>query len=174
MSRTKSPNLELFSERTSSIYRNVKLKDRASFFSFFLRNPLLTIFLYWKLHNWLTPNMNALKKMMQYWLIDWLLFNSVKWGLFQQYACQEQVYEQCIMKVNAYKLGRAYGRSLDCYWKKIMYGNDRPGMFCLAVSHQQPLPTRILRIGYSTLLVPYRRKPKGTSFRFCPSVRPSH
>jgi hypothetical protein len=33
-------NLELFSERTSSIY-NVKLKDRANFFSFFLRSPCM-------------------------------------------------------------------------------------------------------------------------------------
>jgi len=38
---TKSPNLELFSERTSSIYRNVKLKDRDSFFSFLLRRPCM-------------------------------------------------------------------------------------------------------------------------------------
>ena len=33
-------NLELFSERTSSIYQKVKLKDCASFFSFFLETPL--------------------------------------------------------------------------------------------------------------------------------------
>ena len=131
MSRTKSPNLELFSERTSSIYRNVKLKDRANFFSFFLRNPLLNIFLYWKLHNWLTPNMNALKKMMQYWLIDWLLFNSVKWGLFQQYACQEQVYEQCIMKVKRLQVGKGIWQKFrlllekDYVWKRSA-GNVLP------------------------------------------------
>jgi hypothetical protein len=131
MSRTKSPNLELFSERTSSIYRNVKLKDRASFFSFFLRNPLLNIFLYWKLHNWLTPNTNALKKMMQYWLIDWLLFNSVKWGLFQQYACQEQVYEQCIMKVKRLQVGKGIWQKFrlllekDYVWKRSA-GNVLP------------------------------------------------
>jgi hypothetical protein len=33
--------LELFSERTSSIYRNVKLKHWASFFSFFFRSPCM-------------------------------------------------------------------------------------------------------------------------------------
>ena len=33
MRSTKSPSLELFSERTSSIQRNGKLKDQASFFS---------------------------------------------------------------------------------------------------------------------------------------------
>ena len=38
---TKSPNLELFSERRSSIYRNVQLKDRDSFFSFLLRRPCM-------------------------------------------------------------------------------------------------------------------------------------
>ena len=40
MRSTKSPNLELFTEKTSFIQRNVKLKDRASFFSFFLRTPV--------------------------------------------------------------------------------------------------------------------------------------
>ena len=46
MGSTKSPSLELFSERTSSIQQNVKLKDWASFFSFFLINPCPKIFHY--------------------------------------------------------------------------------------------------------------------------------
>ena len=37
MRSTWLPNLELFSERTSSIKRKVKLKDIANFLSFFLR-----------------------------------------------------------------------------------------------------------------------------------------
>jgi len=41
MLSTKSSNFEIFSERTSSIQRNVKLKDRDSFFSFFLRSPCM-------------------------------------------------------------------------------------------------------------------------------------
>ena len=41
MRSTKSPNLELFSERTSSIQQNMKLKNRASFFSFFLSEKSL-------------------------------------------------------------------------------------------------------------------------------------
>ena len=41
MRSTKSPSLELFSERTSYIWRNAKLKDRASFFSFYLRSPCM-------------------------------------------------------------------------------------------------------------------------------------
>ena len=42
MRSTKSPNLKLFSERTSFILRNVKLKDRASFFSIF-EKPLYEV-----------------------------------------------------------------------------------------------------------------------------------
>ena len=41
MRSTKSPNLELFGEKTSSIQRNVKLKDRTSFFTFFLRSSCM-------------------------------------------------------------------------------------------------------------------------------------
>ena len=41
MLSTKSSNFEIFSDRTSSIQRNVKLKDRDSFFSFFLRSPCM-------------------------------------------------------------------------------------------------------------------------------------
>ena len=38
---TESPNLKWLSERTSSVYQNVKLKDRGSFFSFFfLEKPM--------------------------------------------------------------------------------------------------------------------------------------
>ena len=46
MRSTKSPNLELFGERTSSIERNVKLKVWASFCSFFLRSLCTQIFHY--------------------------------------------------------------------------------------------------------------------------------
>lgn len=39
MRSTKSPRLKSFSERTTSVYRNVKFKDRDSFFLFFWRRP---------------------------------------------------------------------------------------------------------------------------------------
>ena len=34
-----STNFELFNETTSSVQRNVKLKDKTSFFMFFFRSP---------------------------------------------------------------------------------------------------------------------------------------
>ena len=43
MRSTKSPNLELFSERTSSIWLNVKLKNWASFFLFYYEFCLIRI-----------------------------------------------------------------------------------------------------------------------------------
>jgi hypothetical protein len=43
MQSTKSSNVELFGERTSPIYRNVKLMGRANFFSFFFQKPLYEV-----------------------------------------------------------------------------------------------------------------------------------
>ena len=39
MRSTKSPNVYLFSDKTSSVYRNVKINGQTSFFLIFIRRP---------------------------------------------------------------------------------------------------------------------------------------
>jgi hypothetical protein len=100
------------------------------------------------------------------------LFNSVKWGLFQQYACQEQVYEQCIIKVKRLQVGKGIWQKFrlllekDYVWKRSA-GNVLP-------CSEPPTTTSNKNLAHwvQYLISPLPAKAEGDySFRFCPSVR---